>query len=132
MAATLNIARKPSPRQHLLFSEHMTSAPYDGPLRETYLGQAHIAGTGPEGTTCRQCKHWCRTAFKKMADGSYQEYVRPAAYFGKRHSETPDALKKQHCTRPILNKAKRLIPHDAKSCRLFEPSDNPPSVRRPE
>lgn len=48
MTVTLNIRHKAAPREHLLFSEHMTAAPYDGPLRETFLGQAHIAGTGPE------------------------------------------------------------------------------------
>lgn len=42
--------------QHLLFSEHMTAKEVHLPIAETYLGQAHIAGTGPEGRTCRECR----------------------------------------------------------------------------
>lgn len=132
MTVTLNIRHKAAPREHLLFSEHMTAAPYDGPLRETFLGQAHIAGTGPEGTTCRECVFWHKKAWRKVPGGGYEEYVKAPEYFGKRHETAPNALKKHYCTRPILNKAKRLIPHDAKSCRLFEPANNPPPARKPE
>ena len=40
--------------------EHLTAAPCDEALRQTYIGQAHIAGTGPIGATCRECRHWHR------------------------------------------------------------------------
>ena len=110
---------------HLVFSEYLTTAPMDGRIRETYLGQAHIAGTGPEGRTCRECIYW-RVFGKRRHGDSYVEYVKEPAYFGKKHAKTPNELKKQRCTRPILNKANRLIPHHASSCRLFEAMDNPP------
>ena len=116
--------------EHLVFSEHLTGAPFDSPIRETYLGQAHIAGTGPAGTTCRECIFWDLRAMRKIAGGGYQEYSKPYEYFGARHQKTPCELKKRKCLRPIANKASRLIPHHAKSCRLFEPADNPPPARK--
>lgn len=58
-------------------SPHMTAADFDCPIRNTYLGQAHIAGTGPEGTTCRQCKHWGKTKFVKDEHGNYVEKFAP-------------------------------------------------------
>lgn len=130
MTVTLNIQHKAAPREHLMFGDHMTGAIFDEPIRETFLGQAHIAGTGPEGKTCRECIYWRKMGWKKAPDGGYEQYVKAPAYFGAKHSKTPNELKKQHCTKPILNKAKRLIPHFAKACRLFEPSDNPPAVRK--
>lgn len=112
--------------EHLKFSEHLTGAPFDGPIKETFLGQAHIAGTGPDGTSCRECVFWRKIGWRKNHLGNYEEYVREPAYFSKKHPKTPGEIKKQYCTKPILNKAKRLIPHSAKSCRLFEPNEAPP------
>lgn len=134
MGVSISIAHKRSaPQEHLLFGRHMTEAQFDTPIRETYLGQAHIAGTGPQGTTCRECVYWRKIGRRReKAGGPIVEYIKPAEYFGKKHETQALEIKKQYCTRPILNKAKRMIPHAAKSCRLFEPSSNPPPARRPE
>lgn len=43
---------------HLSITPHLTAADFDCPISNTFLGQAHIAGTGPQGTTCRECKLW--------------------------------------------------------------------------
>lgn len=109
--------------EHLLFSDHLTAKEVHRPIAETYLGQAHIAGTGPGGATCRECVFWCLIKHRKDAYGNYHETREAPGYFGKKHEKTPLELKKARCTRPILNKANRLIPHHAKACRLFEPSD---------
>lgn len=117
--------------EHLQFGEHLTSAPFDNPIKNTFLGQAHIAGTGPEGTTCRECVHWHKVRrFRDRADGVVREEIAPVEYFGPKHGASPCELKKQYCMRPILNKAKRLIPHHALSCRPFEASENPPQAKR--
>lgn len=118
--------------QHLLFSEHMTSKEVHRPIAETYLGQAHIAGTGPEGRTCRECKFWCIKKWRKVDEDEYEQYSAPPGYYGKKHKTTPNELKKAKCNRPIMNKANRLVPHCAKACRLFEPSDHPLPERRPD
>jgi len=129
MAVTLNIAHKKPAREHLLFSDHLTAADFDHPIRETFLGQAHIAGTGPDGKTCRECAHWHQWKFSKAKN----DYVPcPPGFYGKRHKITPLEPKKAYCNRPILNKAKRLIPHAAKSCRLFEQAEQPLPARKPE
>ncbi len=116
---------------HLLFSEHLTGATFDSPIRETFLGQAHIAGTGPEGTTCRECIWWRLIGKRRKPGGGVEEFVKPAGYFGKKYAPAPCGLKKQRCTKPILNKANRLIPHSAKSCRLFEVNDQAPAAVKP-
>ncbi len=109
--------------EHLLFSDHLTSKEVHRPIAETYLGQAHIAGTGPAGTTCRECKFWCLIKHRKDSFGNYQEHSVHPGYFSPKHAKAPGEAKKAKCNRPILNKAKRLIPHHAKSCRLFEAAE---------
>jgi len=134
MGVSLIISHKrAAPHEHLLFGKNLTEAQFDTQIRETFLGQAHIAGTGPTGTTCRECVYWRKVGRRRdKPGGAVVEYVKPAEYFGKKHKTAPLALKKQYCTKPILNKAKRMILHSAKSCRLFEPSDNPPAEKRSE
>lgn len=132
MGVTLNIAHKAPPREHLLFSDHLTAADFDHPIRETYLGQAHIAGTGPEGRTCRECRFW--HAWKNKNNSPFSEKPptpTPPGYFKKSHKENPYGLKKAKCNRPIANKPKKTIPHFAKACRLFEPGDSIPAVVDP-
>jgi len=109
--------------QHLLFSEHLTPAVFDRPIRETFLGQAHIAGTGPEGKTCRECVFW--HVWKWDNGGRSNEPAHPG-YFNKDNPEKGLGLKKALCNRPIANKAHRRVPHEAKACRLFEENSNPP------
>ncbi|RVD44640.1 hypothetical protein EN742_01610 [Mesorhizobium sp. M4A.F.Ca.ET.020.02.1.1] len=114
--------------EHLEFGANLTAGAHDAAIRATYLGQAHIAGTGPQGATCRECVFWHK--WKAATGGG--KLPSPPGYFSKRHKASPNALKKALCTRPILNKANRLIPHDASACRLFERADHPLPAVRPE
>lgn len=114
--------------EHLLFSEGMKATPAHAAIAATFLGQAHIAGTGPQGATCRECTFWCLIKHRKVADGVYEQYTVPPGYFGKKHKTNPSELKKARCTRPILNKANRLIPHHASACRLFELNEQAPEA----
>ncbi|PLT95516.1 hypothetical protein BMJ32_29655 [Sinorhizobium medicae] len=109
--------------EHLLFSQNLTAKEVHRPIAETYLGQAHIAGTGPDGKTCRECIFWHVWKSRKLAEGIKKIPADPG-YFGKRHRKTPCELKNARCNRPILNKANRLIPHSAKACRLFEAAEH--------
>ena len=99
-------------------NERLTRGNMDDLIAQTFIGQAHIAGTGPEGTTCRECRFWHKW---DSANGS------PciSGYLSARHPDRPGEPKPALCNRPILNKERRLIPHFAKSCRLFEPAKNP-------
>jgi hypothetical protein len=115
--------------EHLLFGEHMTSNDVHRPIADTFLGQAHIAGTGPVSATCRECVFWHAWKWQKLAGGGGQKVAADPGYFGKGHTKTPCELKKAHCNRPIINKAHRLIPHHAKACRLFEASEHPLPAR---
>ncbi|PLU83398.1 hypothetical protein BMJ22_05100 [Sinorhizobium medicae] len=126
--------------EHLLFSQNLTAKEVHRPIAETYLGQAHIAGTGPDGKTCRECIFWHVWKSRKLADGiksifwhvwksrklaeGIKKIPADPGYFGKRHRKTPCELKNARCNRPILNKANRLIPHSAKACRLFEAAEH--------
>ena len=39
-------------------SSHLTSDDFDAVARRTPIGAAGWSGTGPEGKTCRQCRHY--------------------------------------------------------------------------
>jgi len=39
-------------------TEHLHACDFDERFRNTYLGQAHLAGTGPTNKTCRECRFW--------------------------------------------------------------------------
>lgn len=112
---------------HLKINEHLTKASHDEAIRETFIGQAHIAGTGPAGTTCRECTYWY---VMRAVDLSKEKRPAHPGYFGPKHKAHPLEVKKARCNRPILNKAKKLIPHHAKSCRLFEPEEHPLPARK--
>lgn len=108
--------------EHLEFSAHMTANEDHAPVSQTYLGQAHIAGTGPVGTTCRECVFWhCWKADSKR-EGVYHHA--PAGYY------KDGSLKKAICNKPIINKAYRLVPHYAPSCRLFQASEIPQPAKK--
>ena len=116
---------------HLVFSKGMKKAPEHDGVAQTFLGQAHIAGTGPEGRTCRECAfwhHWTRVVDEQT---KIIDYVpRKVGYYSAKHPERPLELKKGHCNRPILNKAVRLVPHYAQACRLFEPCEQPQPIMK--
>lgn len=117
---------------HIKINEHLKSAPHDAALLRTFIGQAHIAGTGPAGTTCRECVHWHKWEKVKTPHGLVEQPCEPG-YNSERFTKDPLGLKRAKCNRPIMNKANRLIPHSAASCRFFEPSDRPlpPRLEKP-
>lgn len=112
---------------HLDLTPHLHDAGFEAGLRETFLGQAHIAGTGPAEATCRECKLWGLKTRKK----DEEPCITPPGYFGKRAMH-PGNIKRANCNYIIAHKAKRRVPHNAKACRFFDPSDNPPPERNPE
>ena len=76
----------------------------DRQFAATKPGQAHLAGTGPEGMSCRQCVHWG----SKRKDG----LPGPQVY-------------RAQCGKYIdLTKVKTApaVPRDAAACRHFEPN----------
>lgn len=101
---------------NIRINEHLKSAPHDAALLKTFIGQAHIAGTGPEGKTCRDCQYW-QSKDPKRARYSFK------------HAAKPGELKPSRCKYPIMNKAPRTIPHDAGACRFFEQADQPLPVK---
>ena len=103
---------------HIQMNVHLTARDVHRPITDTFLGQAHIAGTGPEGTTCRQCIFWHNWKFDPVKG---ENVPCKAGYFSSKHKKNPSGLKRARCNKPILNKANRPIPHDAMSCRMFEP-----------
>lgn len=112
--------------KHLDFGEGLTPSANDDAVRGTYLGQAHIAGTGPEGRTCRECIHYWPKGYD---DGGNFGERREFAYCG-RGDDGPLHLADARCNRPILNKADRVYPHCAKACRLFELNESAPPATR--
>lgn len=110
---------------HLIFSRNMKGAEFDDKIRQTYLGQAHIAGTGPEGKTCRECAYWYAM---KRSDPDARPYspMVPShpGYNSHRHATAPLEAKKAKCNRPIANKPSKPIPHHALACRLFVQEEN--------
>lgn len=105
---------------HLQFGEHLTEASSDKAIRETHLGQAHIAGTGPPGTTCRQCSKWLNADEDgELVDHKYRGHGKGVLF-----------LQPAYCCHPILNKATRLVPPTANSCRLFFEAEKPPPLTR--
>ncbi len=107
------------------FSAHLTCSDLLENIRKTQLGQAHFAGTGPVGKTCRECEHF----YCKTQDGKKQHRYRSI-------DNKPDGpeklvhLQSAHCNCPIPNKAHRLIPPNAECCRHFKASLTPPSETR--
>lgn len=112
-----------SANDHLRFSSHLTAAPFDERFRATFLGQAHLAGTGPDNATCRECKFW--HVWRGTAS---TRQPAPPGHYAKTNKERAGQLKRANCNYAIPHKAKRRIPHHAKACRFFERSDNPPAL----
>lgn len=100
----------------LRMTPHLTAAPFDEAFKGTYLGQAHIAGSGPPGRTCRECRF-----FHLLKDGAP---VSPG-FYSKANRDTAGQLKPAKCNYPIPHKAPRRFPHHAKACRFFEAAEKP-------
>lgn len=97
---------------------HLTSDPARDAIANTYIGQAHIGGTGPNGTTCRKCRYWGKDAMF-----NYE-------HFGHRKDcHTPGILKEGQCHKIWPNKVYQLFPHTAKACSFFEENTKPPVAK---
>jgi hypothetical protein len=97
-------------------TEGLHASEADNRLQATHLGQAHIAGTGPAGATCRKCR------FFAMKRKDWPEF-----YGGK----DKGALKQAKCDYEITGKSSRQFPHSARACSFFERNDNPPPAFKP-
>lgn len=106
---------------HIHPTPHLTVGAFDSRIAGTYLGQAHIAGTGPEGTTCRMCVHWHAWRWKGRGDKAVRVAVSPGYSKGE--------LAKASCNKPIMNKARRRVPHFAPSCSFFVNNQDAPDAR---
>ena len=112
--------------EHLTFSEHMKRDPIDDAIGATFLGQAHIAGTGPKKRTCRECIYWRKIVTKTdKKTGEVNKIIIAPDY-------VDGELEELRCCYPIANKPRKKVPHFAKACRLFDlnPDALPASVKR--
>jgi hypothetical protein len=124
--------RKPTPEDnpdHLTLDDHLTKGGFEEAIQRTYLGQAHIAGTGPEGKTCGDCIWWKHKQYLRQLYDKEGRWVKEVRVTPKDYDKDGN-LRRHHCLRPILGKAKRRVPHVAEACRLFEQAPNPLPLKR--
>lgn len=107
--------------EHIEPNPRLVRLPEQAAIFSTFIGQAHIAGTGPEGKTCRECALWG----VKNSDGP-REWIGCPGHFSHKNKRAPGQLKRGGCHYEIRGKAKRRIPHFAPSCRFFQQADHPP------
>lgn len=80
---------------------------FERSAKGTVPGMAHFAGTGPEGTTFRECEFWKSKKYKRSGG----------------------VLNARRCRKyPRLSQGVHGagVPHSTASCRWFEASSNPP------
>lgn len=82
---------------------------------DTQPGQAHWAGTGPEGKTCRECVHF-----------------RNDGYYSESNNFTPNRLKPGRCKKfqKMTGKRGQAFECTAWSCRFFEQNAKSPLLVR--
>lgn len=99
-------------KQELHFTR-VYDAKTEAALSKTHAGQAHFAGTGPDGKSCRQCVHW---AF--------------AGHYAIR-SHHGGALKPAPCGqfKRMMNAAGAPVPAKAKACRFFSELEDAEKLR---
>jgi hypothetical protein len=95
----------------LKIGEHLTRDRYSDAAAVTYTGQAHFAGSGPRGKTCRECFFW------RPEHGGNHVYRA-----GDR--QLKDALCVQH--RKLRGAAGKPVPHSATACKYFQQAEDPP------
>lgn len=105
-----------------LFTKHMTLPEASNRIKNTHIGQAHIAGTGPSGTTCRSCRMWANLAI----GGTVMEYK----YSGDGTGDGDMLLQPSMCNKPIANKANKRVPHNAAACLFYDENKSPPPISR--
>lgn len=85
--------------------------------RKTPSGMAHWAGTGPDGATCLQCKHW-----NNCGD--------PAGYYSKTGMRG-GMIKPRRCGKyksMMQGRHGDAIPWDALACKYFDKNETPPPL----
>jgi hypothetical protein len=93
-------------RRPTICSLHLTDTPRSH--RDTVVGMAFFARTGPPETTCQECRFWDRPRYLPGGKG--------AAQFAFRCLKAVELAKR-------ARRSGRLpaVPADAPSCRYFEP-----------
>ncbi|MCP1558600.1 UNVERIFIED_ORG: hypothetical protein M2438_002687 [Methylobacterium sp. SuP10 SLI 274] len=79
----------------------------------THVGQAHLAGTGPAGRTCRECVRWQHCG-SWSADGGPPKPSKCAKY------------------KELMRGWGKPVPHNALACRHFDLSADPTPLTKPE
>jgi hypothetical protein len=90
-------------------------------ISETFIGQAHIAGTGPAEKTCRECAFF----------GVVTDFlaIDPPGYEGIAAFPEQMRMRSARCHKGLSGQAARNIPPIAKACVYFEQrSPVPPLV----
>lgn len=86
-------------------------------IARTPTGMAHWSGTGPAGSTCRQCAHWRVQGRYGKSPKDRQPYELkdgPCALYEKRVS--------------IKGKMGPKLRHTQPSCKYFEENASPPKI----
>jgi hypothetical protein len=96
------------PRQPI--SPFRTADPVDDTFRETYAGQAGIAGSGPSYRCCRQCNFWRRKRETIIHDPR----------------RDPLAARPCHKFRELTGVWGTPVPHYALGCSFFVRAARPP------
>lgn len=107
---------------HIVLTPHLTREPKHEALARTFIGQAHIAGTGPAGATCRECRYWHDPHKKNTVEIIWLRYAAS-------NKTKAGELKRHLCRYRIPNKADRRIPHNAQACRFFDRNPKPPEAK---
>lgn len=83
---------------------------------KTPPGMAHWSGTGPKGTTCRECEFWT---------GGKERYAS-----AKTGSHAKSELKPGQCAKfkQLTGRYEGRIPHRTASCRHFNAADKAPAI----
>lgn len=93
-------------------SDHLTHSPIDAAARSSFPGMAHFAGTGPRGSTCRECIFWNHGPHDYRAkNGKYRGLIEPATCKKFRQVTLQEGSK---------------IPDEASACKYFDQNPSPP------
>lgn len=101
-----------SSQQHL----SVTNAPLDQMRRQTALGMAHFAGTGPELKTCRECSHWTGCG---RGDGYYSK-----------NGKHGGLLKPRSCDKyeTLMQSVGEPVPPTTRACKYFDEVPAAPAI----
>ena len=79
-------------------------------------GMAHWAGTGPSGTTCRECLEYSDNGYYS-ANSKYGSTLKPGTC---------------HRYEKMMNKEGPSIPYNTASCKYFLLNDTPKPIQQPQ